>query len=94
MDILSDRAVIALLLPAVQAARAKPPNGWRGIRLGSCKSLHGSDLEQSAESSVIKSVITSDNPENEHLADVISAWSFLPSHIQEAILLLVRRYVQ
>ena len=58
----------------------------RGIRLGDCKSLHDSELEQSTESGVIKSGVICENPENERLADVISAWSFLPSHIQEAIL--------
>ena len=32
--------------------------------------------------------------ENEHLSAIVSAWSSLPPHIQEVILLLIRQYVQ
>ena len=56
--------------------------------------LQDNDLGKFQESSVIKSVITCDELENEQLSDVIAAWSMLPPNIREAILLLVQQYAQ
>ena len=70
------------------------PYGGGGNRTQTRKSLQHNSLEQSQGSTVIKSVIIPDNPENEQLSDVISAWSSLPDNIREAILLLIRSQVR
>ena len=69
-------------------------SGGQGIRQHTRKSLSDNGLEQSAQSHVVKYVVVSDNLENKHLSDVISAWSLLPPDIQQAVLLLVRQYVK
>jgi hypothetical protein len=69
-------------------------SGGQGIRQCSCNALKNKDLEQSPKSGVIKSVIIADNPENEQLSDVVSAWSSLPLNIRTAIVPLVQQHVQ
>ena len=61
------------------------------VAVSSCKQR---GLGQSAQSGGVKSGVICENLENEPLSDVVSAWSFLPPHIRDAILLLVRQYVQ
>ena len=62
----------------------KPTSGGHGSRNGSCNSLLTKDLGKLTKPGVIKSVIICENLENEALSDVISAWSTLPTYIQEA----------
>jgi len=76
----------------VEAVNHRPDGeGFDSVIVSPC---NNNGLEQSVKSGGVKSGVICENPENEHLSDVISAWSFLPSHFQEAILLLVRQYVQ
>jgi hypothetical protein len=69
-------------------------SGGHGSRTQSNTSLKNKDLVTSSKSGVIKSVIIPDNPGDEQLSDVISAWSALPPNIRIAIILLVQQHVQ
>ena len=68
--------------------------GGGGNRHCCCNSLHHKELEQSSKPSGAKCGALNHYPENEQLSDVISAWSLLPPDTRQAILLLVRQYVQ
>ena len=57
-----------------------------------CLALENKALTARPKSGVIKSVIVCDDPENEALSGVVSAWPSLPSNIREAVLLLVRQH--
>ena len=66
----------------------------KGFDTVTVSALQDNGLEQSAMLGGVKSGVVCESPENEQLSDVISAWSSLPSHIREAILLLVRQYIR
>ena len=72
-------------MPSLEAA---------GIDTVAVNPLQDNGLEQLPSTHVVKYVVVSDDIENKHLSDVISAWSMLPPDIQQAILLLVRQYVK
>ena len=66
----------------------------KGFNTVIVSALQDNGLEQSPMAGGVKSGVVCCSPENEQLSDVISAWALLPQHIQEAILLLVRQYIQ